>query len=108
MKLIIKGEEKGYLSKIDVRNDVYAVLDDAPHFFDYTKKDKEYKLVRGCLYLFFLVGYDFELIADVFDVEIDELMEYSDYAQHTTDKQELMICKELLNYIYNNIEMVLV
>ena len=105
MELTIKGERIAYLFNKDARKAIYDVMEDAPHFNDYTPKDKEYQIVRGCLYLGFLTVNTYTSVAELFDVTVSEVTKSTDMIMELTDKKERMICKELLAYIHNNIEL---
>lgn len=105
MELTIKGEKMAYLFSRDARNAIYDVLEDAPHYNDYTPKDKEYYIVKGCLYLSFLTIYTYTRVADLFDVTVSEVTRDTDMIMDLTDEKHKMICRELLAYIHNNIEL---
>lgn len=105
MELTIKGEKRVYLFSKDARKDIYELLEDAPHYYDYNDKDEKYKIVRGCLYLSFLTIYPYRRVADLFDVDVSDVFRDSDMIMELTDEKDRMICKELLAFIHNNIEL---
>ena len=104
MKLKIKGQEHLFLFENEFRDTIYKLLEECPHFYKYKPKDSMYKVVRGSVYLFFLILNDFEKVSALFNVSYDEVYDFSGYAEGTDDDEEKRIAKEVINFLYNNID----
>jgi hypothetical protein len=103
--MTIKGEEKDYLFNHQFRKDFYDLLAECPHVGDYNEAEHLSKVCKGAVYMFFLIKYPHMRVANILDVETSEVHRFTELVEDSTDKQEKMIIKEILQYLHNNIDL---
>lgn len=105
MKLTIKGEKKDYLFNHHFRKDFYDLLDECPHVGDYNEEEHLSNVCKGAIYMFFLIKYPHMRVANILDVETSEVHKFTELVEDSTNKQEKMIIKEILQFLHNNIDL---